>query len=284
MLHEIFELFRARDPIPFVILAIVCVGWMIILERLVLLQFVYRVNFTKFNVTLKKMLSAGDTERARSFCQSTSKVGLPLIAAKAIEAYETENFRVRMVVSEEALSFMPRIRRRISQLPSLAATAVLLGALAAVYGVWESFHLVDGLEIGLKSFAFSKGLSHALTPLALSLMASVVLMLPYGLVDAIATRLEGEIEHSLVVILNLLAPEMQPVFAQPAAAGGGGSGGGGSGGGGHHSSGGNDSSGSAAYASGSGGGDGSGGGNKGNYDDIASAERVEPVPDEEEII
>ena len=275
MLHEIFELFRARDPIPFVILAIVCVGWMIILERLVLLQFIYRVNFPKFNVTLKKMLSAGDTERARSFCQSTSKVGLPLIAAKAIEAYETENFRVRMVVSEETLSFMPRIRRRISQLPSLAATAVLLGALAAVYGVWESFHLVDGLEIGLKSFAFSKGLSHALTPLALSLMASVVLMLPYGLVDAIATRLEGEIEHSLVVILNLLAPEMQPVFAQPAM---------------HAASartsstvaGSNDSSAGANYGSGSG--DSSGSGNKGHFDDITATERVEPVPDEEEII
>jgi hypothetical protein len=146
-------------------------------------------------------------------------------------------------------------------LPNLAAVAVLLGALAAVNGVWHSFQMVDGLELGLKSFAFSRGLSHALTPIALGLAASVFLMIPYGVLDAMANRLEGEIEHSLTVILNLLAPEMQPVFAQPI--------------------------GVTPY-----------GAEpieevktddddvavKGGYQDVASAERSEPVPDEEEII
>jgi hypothetical protein len=42
-------------------------------------------------------------------------------------------------------------------------------------------------------------------------------MLPYGIIDAIASRLEGEFEHSITIILNILAPEMQPVFASGAA-------------------------------------------------------------------
>jgi hypothetical protein len=186
-----------------------------------------------------------------------------MITTKAIEAYENENFRVRMVVSEESLAFMPRIRRRISQLPNLAAVAVLLGALAAVNGVWQSFQMVDGLELGLKSFAFSRGLSQALTPIALGLAASVFLMIPYGVLDAMASRLEGEYEHSLTVILNLLAPEMQPVFAQPVgvsqppptevnSA--------------------SQNQKEQAY------------GANGGFQDVASAERSEPVPDEEEII
>lgn len=290
MLHEIFALFRAREPIPFLILALVSVGWVIIFERFILLQFLYRVNFRKFNHTLKSMLAAGDTERARNYCLATSKTGLPHMAFKAIESFEKENFKVRMVVSEEALSFMPRVRRRISQLPTLAACAVLLGALAAVHGIWQSFRIADGLELGLKSFAFTKGLSGALTPLSLALLASVLLMLPYGLLDAIAVRLEGEIEHGLTLVLNLLAPEMQPVFA--AAPMGGGHAGGGAGGGGHgaggaaaaaslgatqahasHSSGHGADSHDEPFVSA-----------RGNHEDAEPTDRIESVPDEEEII
>ena len=217
MLNELFSMFRMQQPVPYLILAFCFVGWVIIFERLIVLQLLYRVNFSKFNGTIRKMLAAGDTERARNFCLATSKTGLPHIAFKAIETYERDNFKVRMVVSEETLSFLPRIRRRISQLPTLAACAVLLGAFAAVSGVWDSFHIADGLESGLKSFAFTRGLSAALAPLGLSLICAVILMLPYGILDAIAARLEGDFEHSLTIVLNILAPEMQPVFASASA-------------------------------------------------------------------
>ena len=264
MIQELFELFRTREPIPYIILAVFSVGWVIVFERFIVLQLTYRLNFIKFNSAIKRMLSAGDLDRARQYCAASGSTGLPLITAKAIEAYENENFRVRMVVSEESLLFMPRIRRRISQLPNLAAVAVLLGALAAVNGVWQSFQMVDGLELGLKSFAFSRGLSQALTPISLGLAASVFLMIPYGILDAMASRLEGEIEHSLTVILNLLAPEMQPVFAQPIDAS-------------RLSAGdgqGSDTAGNRDNSQGA----------KGGYNDVASAERTDSIPDEEEII
>lgn len=266
MLQEVFDLFRAHDTVSFIILALVCAGWVVILERFVLLQLVYRVNFTKFNSQLKKMLSAGDVDRARLYCTSTSKVGVPLIVRHAIDAFETDTFKVRMVVSEEILAFMPRLRRRLSQLPNLAACAVLLGALAAVHGVWLSFNSTDLLELGVKGFAFSRGLSTAVVPLALALAASVLLLLPYGILDAIAGRLESEIEHSLTVALNILSPEMQAAFAPPPPSVG------------------------AAVANlggpssdAGGGGDGKGAGLNGLIDEVSN-DRAEQVPDEEEII
>lgn len=217
MLPEIFSLFRQDSVIPFAILALVLVGWVVILERFITLQFIYRVNFKRFNQSMKKMLAAGDLERAKSLCHNTSKTGLPLITARAIEAYETDSFRVRLVLSEETLAFMPRIRRRISQLPNLATGAILLGSLAAIHGVWQAFFTAEILELGVKTFAFTQGISHSLTPLALAMFAAVILVLPYGILDAIAARLEGEIEHSLAIVLNILAPETQPVVAAIAA-------------------------------------------------------------------
>ncbi|MBX9702585.1 MAG: hypothetical protein K2X39_00390, partial [Silvanigrellaceae bacterium] len=164
MLNEVLNLYREYAVIPFIILAVIIVGYTIIIEKLILLQLVYRINFVKFNDQIKKMLSANDLDRAKNLCLATSKTGIPRIAAKAIDTYETDPMKVRTLLSEETLRFFPRIRRRISQLPNLAAGCVLLGAVAAIDGAWFSFQMVEGLELGIKSFAFSKGLGDALIP------------------------------------------------------------------------------------------------------------------------
>lgn len=219
MLQEVFNLYRTGDVIAWLILAVVCVGWIVIIERFLILQFIYRVDFASFNKNMKKMLSGADFERARKYCVKVGSTGLPLIVSKAIDAYQNDVFRVRHTVSEETLRFVPRIRRRLSQLPHFATAAVLLGALGAVHGVWGAFQAADVLELGIKSFAFSSELGRALIPLTLSLIGALALMVPFGFLDGISARLEGEIELSLTVVLNILAPEQNAVIAaQPAVA------------------------------------------------------------------
>jgi biopolymer transport protein ExbB/TolQ len=213
MLHDIFDLYRNGEAIPFIMLAFLCIGFIIIFEKFFAYQFVYKINFEKFNAQIRKMLLANDMVRARNFSRAVSKTGIPLLAVKAIDSYESDPMRVRATLSEEALRFFPRVRRRMTQLPNLAAASVILGALAAVYGIWSSFQMVEGLELGIKSFAFSKGLTLALLPLSISLMVAVMLMLPYGILDAMAWRLESEMEHTLCVILNILAPDIQPIVS-----------------------------------------------------------------------
>ncbi len=214
MVQELSRLFEAQDPVAFVLFALVCAGWVIVVERVILLQWVYRLDFAEFNTRIRKMLSAGDMSRARSYCLATSKVGLPVIVAKTIDAFETDAFKVRLVAGEEALWFLPRIHRRLSQLPNLATACILLGSLSAVCNLCSCFQLQDGggLDSGLRQFVFGRGVVDAVLPLALSLGAALFLAFPYGILEAMATRLEGELEHSLAIVLNLLAPEMQPVF------------------------------------------------------------------------
>lgn len=211
MLYDIFNLYRNGEIIPYIILAFLCVGYIIIFEKFFLFQFVYKINFEKYNMQLKKMLLANDMERARSFSRATSKTGVPMLTVRAIDSFENDPMRVRATISEEGLRFFPRLRRRMTQLPNFAAACIVLGAIAAVYGIWSSFQMVEGLELGIKSFTFAKGLTIALLPLAISLVAAVLLMLPFGILDAMAWRLEAEMEHSLCLVLNILAPDIQPV-------------------------------------------------------------------------
>ena len=210
MLQEVIALFRQRDAVMFVIMAFLCVGWVVVFERLIMLQLVYRLNFVTFIKTIKKMLLAGDFERARKYCVASSKTGLPYISLKAIETYEADAFRVRGVLQEESLLFFPKIRRRLSQLPGLATGVVLLGSLAAVNGIWHSFHLAEAMDYSIKSAVFSQGLSQALTPLSFSLLAALLLLVPYNLLESIATRLENDVEHGLVVVTHLLVPDTAP--------------------------------------------------------------------------
>ena len=213
MLYDILFMFRSQEVIPFILLAFFSVGLIIIFEKTIALQFIYRINFKKYNTQIKKMLLANDLDRARSFSRATSLTGVPMIATKALEAYEYDPFRVRAAVTEEALLFFPNIRRRLTQLPNLAASCLIVGSLSAVNGIWKSFQMVEGLELGIKSFAFSVGLTQSLLPLAVALTVAVFLMLFFGILDAMAWRLEGEMEHSLAVITNILAPEREVFFA-----------------------------------------------------------------------
>lgn len=215
MIHDIFLLFQAQEAVPFIILAFFAVGLVIIFEKFIMLQFVYRINFSKYNKEIKKMLLANDTDRARSFARSVSLTGAPMIASRAIEAFEYDPFRVRSAVTEEVLDFFPNIRRRLTQLPNLAATCLILGSLAAVNGIWNNFRMTQGVELGIKSFIFSAGLIKSLLPLALSLAAAVVLMLFFGILEAVAWRLEAQIEHSVAVVVNVLAPDKEVMFVPP---------------------------------------------------------------------
>lgn len=213
MLQELMQMFRSLDPIPFIMLALVCVGWVIVLERFFSLQLIYRVNFNKFNTNMRKMLASGDLERARAFCASTSKAGVPLIAVKAIDAFQTDSFKVRNVVSEEILSFVPRVRRRLSQIPNLATVTILVGALATVQAIWSTFRTADAVDFSVKGATITHGLGAAFVPLSFAILGCATLLLPYGMLDAIASRLEGEVEHSLTIILNILAPETATVIS-----------------------------------------------------------------------
>jgi biopolymer transport protein ExbB/TolQ len=215
MLHEIYEILKYQYNIPYIILAVTIVGMIIILERFIILQFIYRINFPQFNKAMRKFLDSRDFNHAKSYCFSTSKTGLPMIAVRAIETHEDNADRIKGYMSEAALDFIPRIRKRINQLPNLAAVCIMLGALGTIEGMWVSFQSAEILEFGVKSLAFSRGVSESLIPLIFSLICAVVLIIPYGILDSIAYRLEGEIEHSLCVLNNILAPEAIYALANP---------------------------------------------------------------------
>lgn len=204
MAHDIFLMFRNGEAVPFIILALILIGYVIVFERFALFRWVYKINFNHFNTQLQNALQHGDFDKARALIRDTSDTGLPKLALRAIDTFEQTPHQIQAHIAAERLRFFPRIRRRLHQLPSLAAACVILGAFASVNGVWNAFQMVEGLELGVKSLAFSSGLSQAMLPLSISLLGAFLLILPFGILDAMATRLENEMEYSLCVLAQAL--------------------------------------------------------------------------------
>ncbi len=48
MVHDILNLYRTGAEIPYIILEFLCAGYVIIFEKFIVLQIIYKINFEKY--------------------------------------------------------------------------------------------------------------------------------------------------------------------------------------------------------------------------------------------
>lgn len=264
MFGEIAASFQHGNAYITAMLALAFIACVVVFERLIMLQFVYHLDFPKFLSNLKKILSADDTSRAISFCKSVGSTSLPHIAKRALEASETDPTTVRGVLEEETVDFLPRIESRIGMLMALSTLIMLTGVLGAIDSLWKAFHAVTVLDTARKQAALGQEIASALNPVAFGVLVSMLVLVGYYVTRSMAVRLTERIHHGITVLHNLLVPaevggympvavssSSMPAAAAPAAA---------------------EAAPSEPVAQ--------GGGTDGNFDDAS----VEDIRDEEEII
>jgi biopolymer transport protein ExbB/TolQ len=187
-------------------------------ERIIMLRFVYAIDFKKFLINLKKMVAAEDLDRAISFCKSVSRTALPHIALRACEAAETDPTRVKGVIEEEALDFIPKVEARTGTLPAIAALVVLIGVLGTINGLWTAFQSIEILDTAQKQATLGKGIALALNPLAMGIIVSIFILIGHYIVRALAINMIERVHQGIAVLNNMLVPqEMVAVAASSAA-------------------------------------------------------------------
>lgn len=218
MFGEIAHSFQQGNIYLMLILGAGFLGFIIVFERLIMLQFVFNINFDKFITNLKKMLNAEDLDRAASFCKSVSGTSLPYIAKRAIEAADTDPTTIRGTIEEETIAFLPRLEARIGFLISLATIIMFLGILGTIDSLWSTFHAIDVLDSTKKQVAISQEVASALNPIAFGLMISMLIIVSHQVIKGMALRVTDRIHHGVTVLTNLMVPQEMAAFVPAMAA------------------------------------------------------------------
>lgn len=206
MFDEIAASFQHGNSYITAMLVLGFIACVVIFERIIMLQFVYHLDFQKFLSNLKKILAADDSSRAISFCKGVGNTSLPHIAKRALEAAESDPTTVRGVLEEETVDFLPRIERRIGMLMAISTLIMLTGVLGAIDSLWKTFHAVTVLDTARKQASLGQEIASALNPVAFGVLLSMLVLVGYYMSRSLAVRLTERIHHGITVLHNLLVP------------------------------------------------------------------------------
>jgi biopolymer transport protein ExbB len=206
MFSEIASSFQKGNPYLLFMLFLSFLATAITFERIIMLQFVYHLDFSKFLSNFRKLLSAEDTSRAMSFCKSVSGTSLPGIARRALEAAESDPTTIRGAIEEETIDFLPRIESRVGFLLAISTFIMLTGVLGAIDSLWNTFHNISVLDTTQKQASLGLDIARALNPAAFGVLLSMLVLMGYYLVRSMALRLTERMHYGITVLNNLLIP------------------------------------------------------------------------------
>ena len=203
----------------YILLMIFCtfMATVLIFERVIMIQLVYNIDFSKFLQNFRKMITSNDYDRASNLCRSVSNTSLPRIALRAVEAYEVDPTTVRGKIEEDTIDFLPKLEARLSHLPPLATIVMLLGILGTIDQLWWSFHSIDVLDTAKKQASLAQGIAGALNPTAMGILSCMIILSLHQLLRSMAIKTAEKVHYGLAILHNLLVPaDVATYVAAPA--------------------------------------------------------------------
>ena len=206
MWGELASSFQQGNPYVLIIFVFGFIATILLIERVIMLQFVFNVNFPKFLSNLRKTVGAEDLDRAMALCKSTSRTSLPKIALRALESAETDPSTVRGTIEEETIEFLPRLEARLNILPAFATLVMMVGILGTIDSIWAAFHSIDVLDTAKKQATLAQGIAASLNPAAMGILVCMIILGGHQMIKGAALRLTERVHHGVAVLSNLLVP------------------------------------------------------------------------------
>jgi biopolymer transport protein ExbB/TolQ len=175
----------------------------IIIERFAFQLGRYRVNSKEFFAQIKKLVAAGNIDRAIKLCDASDYPILQLVKSGLTHANKGPE-EIDAAMSEKLGDLKPAVEKRIGALWSLANIATLIGLLGTISGLIKSFGAVAFAPADQKSAILSGGISEAMWNTALGLGIAVFCMIFHLFLHGMAKRIKQDMERSVMKLENLL--------------------------------------------------------------------------------
>jgi biopolymer transport protein ExbB len=185
---------------PILLFQVLAIG--IIVERSI---FVYKSSINKdvFLATMQKCILAGDVGRAIKMC-SAANAPLARIVKAGLMKVNRPDAEVQAAMDEAALRELPKLEERTGYLALLANLAMLSGLLGTVTGLIAAFGAVANADASSKATMLAKGISEAMNCTAFGLLAAIVALIGFALLNGKTQHLLDDINGATVQVVNLV--------------------------------------------------------------------------------
>lgn len=183
----------------------------LIVERTAFQLGKYRVNSKEFFAQIKKLVTAGNIDRAIKLCDAGDYPTLQLVKAGLTHANKGPD-EIDAAMSEKIGELKPSVEKRIGSLWSLANIATLIGLLGTVLGLIHTFGAVSapGLSAADRQRILANGIAEAMYNTAMGLGIAVVCMIAHLLLHQRAKTIQHDLDATQERVFNLLTIQTRP--------------------------------------------------------------------------
>lgn len=177
----------------------------IVIERFTFQTTRYRVNSGEFFAQIKKLVAAGNIDRAIKLCEASDYPILQLVKAGLTHSNKGPD-EIDAALSEKLNELKPQAEKRVGSLWSLANIATLIGLLGTVSGLIATFAAIadTGLSQADKQRMLSNGIAEAMYNTALGLGIAVFCMITHIILHTRAKAIQHDLETTMERTFNLL--------------------------------------------------------------------------------
>jgi biopolymer transport protein ExbB len=202
-MEKIWEFLHDGAPFSFINVAILAFVIAIIADRFVHILTKHQVNGEEFMAQIRKLVQAGNIDRAIKLCEAEPLPLLQVVKAGLTQVNRGDEAIIAQM--EERMSeVVPQLEKRIGVLWALANIATLIGLLGTISGLIKSFAAVAFAEPAQKSALLSRGISEAMYNTALGLGIAVLCMFFHMVLHGWAKRIKHDLERTQMKLENLL--------------------------------------------------------------------------------
>lgn len=185
----------------------------LIIERAAFQLGRYRVNSREFFAQIKKLVAAGNIDRAIKLCDASDYPILQLVKSGLTHANKGAD-EIDAALSEKLSELKPQVEKRVAALWSLANIATLVGLIGTVSGLITTFSsiAVPGLSQADKQRMLSNGIAEAMYNTAFGLSIAVVCMIAHVLLHTRSKNIQHDLESTTERVFNLLTISNKPGY------------------------------------------------------------------------
>lgn len=211
LVGQAIDAFKQNPTFMVMNLIVSAVVFAIVVERFAFQITQYRVNSKEFFAQVKKLVGAGNIDRAIKLCEASDYPILQLVRAGLTHANKGPD-EIDAALSEKLTDLKPEAEKRIGALWSLANIATLIGLLGTVSGLIVTFGAIaaPGLGQADKQRLLSNGIAEAMFNTALGLFIAVICMITHIILHTRAKAIQHDLEATMERTFNLLTVSQRP--------------------------------------------------------------------------